>query len=98
MGKLDKDKLVAMLFLGLTVAFIFETFNNPKFFEWVFERHQNQWSWYIRPLFLLPFCLFAYFRTWSGVSVTIFCLFTSMFWFNPKQPVDLLNWLRYKRL
>jgi hypothetical protein len=38
-------------------------------------------SWYIRPLFLIPFCYFAYKRSWAGISVTIFLLFTSMFWF-----------------
>jgi hypothetical protein len=29
---------------------------------WAWARHHNILSWYIRPLFLLPFCLFAYRR------------------------------------
>jgi hypothetical protein len=54
---------------------------NRSFFDWAFDRHHNQWSWYIRPLFLVPFCYFSYNRNWIGISITIFCLFTSMFWF-----------------
>ena len=55
--------------------------SNEHFFDWVFDRHHNQWSWYIRPLFLIPFCYFSYKHNWSGIAITIFCLFTSMFWF-----------------
>lgn len=61
---------------------------NQTFFNWVFDRHHNQWSWYIRPIFLMPFCYFAYRRRWTGISITIFCLFTSMFWFNKPEFVD----------
>lgn len=62
--------------------------NNTGFFDWVFKRHQNQLSWYIRPIFLIPFCYFAYQRSWSGISITVFCLFTSMFWFNTPEVVS----------
>ena len=27
--------------------------------QWVWARHHNVLSWYIRPLFLIPFCYFA---------------------------------------
>lgn len=64
------------------------TFINHEFFNWVFERHQNQMSWFIRPLFLIPFCYFAYKRRWAGISITIFCLFTSMFWFSKPEAVS----------
>src|SRR5690606_32088988 len=62
--------------------------NNKAFFDWVFERHHNQWSWYLRPIFLIPFCFFAYKRSWAGISITVFCLFTSMFWFNKPEWVS----------
>jgi hypothetical protein len=82
------DKQIGFLFLVLTFIFLAISMNNPKFFIWVFERHHNQWSWYIRPLFIIPYCLFAYKRSWSGISITIFCLFTSMFWFSKPDVVS----------
>ena len=70
------------MFLTLTIIFITLAMTNEDFFNWVFARHQNQASWFIRPLFLIPFCYFAYVRSWTGISFTIFCLFTSMCWFG----------------
>ncbi|MEH6536774.1 MAG: hypothetical protein V7719_10295 [Psychroserpens sp.] len=81
MKKLNKDHKASILFFTLTLLFILTVMTNKSFFEWVFDRHHNQWSWYIRPLFLIPFCSFAYKRSWSGMAITLFCLFTSMFWF-----------------
>lgn len=78
----DRDKVIAFIFLVLTILFIVVSMTNKTFFDWVFARHHNQWSWYIRPVFLIPFCFFAYKHSWTGISITIFCLFTSMFWFN----------------
>lgn len=51
------------------------------FFEWAWARHHNVLSWYIRPLFLLPFCYFAYKRSLVGLFITVVALATSMFWF-----------------
>lgn len=48
---------------------------------WAWERHHNVLSWYIRPLFLLPFCFFAYRRSLLGMTLTLLALATSMFWF-----------------
>lgn len=57
------------------------------FLAWAWDRHHNVLSWYIRPLFLLPFCYFAYRRSLLGISLTLFALATSMFWFpKPEQP------------
>ncbi len=52
-----------------------------SFFEWAWARHHNILSWYIRPLFLFPFCYFAYRRSLIGIGVTMIALLTSMFWF-----------------
>lgn len=82
------DKLIASLFLALTILFVVVSMTNTSFFDWVFDRHHNQWSWYLRPIFLIPFCFFAYKRTWAGISITVFCLFTSMFWFNKPEVVS----------
>lgn len=62
----------------------------PEFtelFNWAFERHQNVLSWYIRPLFLIPFCIFAYRRSLPGIALTLVALLTSMAWFPvPARP------------
>lgn len=80
------DKQLGFLFFILTVLLIILAMTNKGFFDWAFERHQNQLSWYIRPLFIIPFCYFAYKRSWAGIMVTMFMVFTSMFWF-PKPAV-----------
>lgn len=82
------DKLVASLFAFLTFAFFISAITNRDFLDWAFARHHNQFSWFIRPLFLIPFCYFAYKRSWSGISMTIFSLFTSMFWFPEPETVS----------
>lgn len=51
------------------------------FQAWAWLRHLNLLSWYIRPLFLIPFVYFAYRRSWPGIIVTLIALATSMFWF-----------------
>lgn len=82
------DKSIALIFGLLTIAFIVTAMTSETFLSWVFERHQNQMSWFIRPVFLIPFCFFAYKRSWTGVSITIFCLFTSMFWFSKPEAIS----------
>jgi len=51
------------------------------FLSWAWERHHNPLSWYIRPLFVLPFCYFAYKKRLWGVVLTVIAVVTSMFWF-----------------
>jgi hypothetical protein len=69
------------------------------FLSWVWERHHNELSWYVRPLFLLPFCYFAYRRSVWGIVVTLLLFPTSLFWFpapeNPGPRVEgYLAWER----
>ena len=52
-----------------------------NFAEWAWLRHHNPLSWYIRPLFLIPFCYAAWRRSLTGIAVTLLALATSMFWF-----------------
>lgn len=55
--------------------------------EWVWARHHNEWSWYVRPLFLLPYCYFAWRRSWAGLLVTVALFPTSLAWFPaPEHP------------
>lgn len=80
------DKIIALIFGVLILLFIILALTNEGFFNWAYERHQNQISWYIRPLFIIPFCYFAYKRSWAGILGTMFVLLTSIFWF-PKPDV-----------
>jgi hypothetical protein len=92
------DKKLALLFALFTLMFFTFAITNREFLDWTFARHQNQLSWYIRPLFLIPFCYFAYQKSWAGISITVFCIFTSMFWFPQPQIVSMQveQFLRYE--
>lgn len=74
------DKTIALIFGFFTLALIL-AMTNKDFSSWAWARHHNILSWYIRPLFLIPFCYFAYKKSWAGISATIFILISSMFWF-----------------
>lgn len=92
------DKKVAIIFAFFTLLFFIVAITSKDFLDWAFTRHQNQLSWYIRPLFLIPFCFFAFKKSWAGISITIFCIFTSMFWFPEPQSVSkqVEQFLRYE--
>jgi hypothetical protein len=61
------------------------------FLSWLWARHHNQLSWYIRPLFLLPFCYFAYRRSVWGIVVILLVFPTSLFWFLARVWKDTLR-------
>ena len=75
------DFMLGMLFAVATIIFIVLFLSNDTFFEWAFERHHNILSWYIRPLFIIPIMISAFKKSVTGIFVSIFSLFTSMFWF-----------------
>jgi hypothetical protein len=60
----------------------------PDLVAWAWDRHHNVLSWYIRPLFLLPFAWFAYRRSPWGIALTLVALVTSMAWFPAPRTVD----------
>ena len=45
---------LSILFFLLTLLFIGLLIGNVEFQAWAFTRHQNQLSWYIRPILILP--------------------------------------------
>lgn len=54
---------------------------------WAWARHHNPLSWYIRPLFLLPYVAFAWRHSLRGIFATLLALATSMAWFPaPEHP------------
>jgi hypothetical protein len=84
---------VGMLVLVLlALALLVATGSTGEFVAWAWERHHNVLSWYIRPLFILPFCYFAYRRSLWGLVLTLLALATSMFWFpNPEHSSPAVN-------
>lgn len=59
----------------------------PELVSWAWARHHNILSWYVRPLFLLPFCFFAWRRSWTGTSGTVLAMMSSIAWFPaPRTP------------
>ena len=75
---LSAGTLALVLFAAAAVA---ATGSTDEFVAWAWARHHNVLSWYIRPLFILPFCYFAYRRSLWGIVLTVVALATSMFWF-----------------
>ncbi len=75
------DLTLAAVFAALTLTFILLTAYSEPFFDFAWARHHNALSWYIRPLLLLPFCFFAYKKSYAGMLFSVFALMTSMMWF-----------------
>lgn len=67
--------------------------------SWAWARHHNVLSWYVRPLFFLPFCFFAYRRSPRGLVLTLLALATSMAWFPAPADPDpaVLRMLQVER-
>lgn len=68
--------LVFLILLGMRLIGILDEFG-----VWAWARHHNILSWYVRTLFLIPFCFFAYKKSLLGITLTLVALATSMFWF-----------------
>ena len=75
------NRIIALIFLALSIAFVEQALTNYAFQDWLFARHHNVLSWYIRPLLLIPIMLAAWWRSWAGLMAGIFALLTSMAWF-----------------
>ncbi len=75
------DYILGIIFATATVIFVVMFLTNDVFFNWAFSRHHNILSWYIRPLFIIPIILFSFKKSLTGIFLSIFALFTSMFWF-----------------
>ncbi len=73
---------LAIVAAGVVAAGVVAATAGPdEFVAWAWARHHNVLSWYVRPLFFLPFCYFAYRRSLWGIVLTLLALVTSMFWF-----------------
>ena len=79
------DYSLAGAFVTLTVVFVLLLIYSSAFFDFMWARHHNLLSWYVRPLMFLPFCYFAYKRLLGGMALAIFATATSMAWFPAPQ-------------
>ena len=75
------DYILGIFFAVATLILVILFLTDDIFFNWAFTRHHNILSWYIRPLFIIPIILFAFKKSLTGIFISIFALFTSMFWF-----------------
>jgi hypothetical protein len=55
---------------------------------WVWDRHQHQFSWYSRPLFIVPAAYFSYRRKLYQVIGLMALLAASLFWFDAPKTVS----------
>jgi flavin-dependent dehydrogenase len=86
---LSMGTLALVLLAAVVVA---ATGRADEVVAWAWARHHNVLSWCIRPLFILPFCYFAYRRSLWGIVLTLLALATSMFWFpNPEHSSPAVN-------
>ncbi len=85
------DKLVAFAVVALLLYSIAILANahlaGENIAAWVWDRHQNQFSWYSRPLFVIPACYYAYRQKLWLVIGFMALLFCSLFWFAAPQSV-----------
>lgn len=69
------------------------------FLEWAWARHHSLLSWYIRPLFVLPYCYFAYKRKLWLILLTLAIFPTTIFWFPAPETVsdNVLQYMNFER-
>ena len=55
--------------------------------DWAWARHHNEWSWYIRPVFVLAFCAASWFRKpFLIVSLAVFFPLSAVIFPAPEHP------------
>jgi hypothetical protein len=75
---------LGLIGLGLGYAvtiFAAEYLRGTSMGPWVWDRHQNVFSWYSRPLFILPAAYYAYHRKIGYIIGFMLLMATSLFWF-----------------
>lgn len=89
--------LIGLILLYSVIIFFTAYFSGAEMGAWVWERHQNQFSWYSRPLFVIPAAYYAYHRKVWHVVGFMALLATSLFWFDapatvPPSVSEYLEW------
>jgi len=101
-----KSKIDRVVMIIIVILFIYSGFllinawsSGEQIGEWIWNRHQNQFSWYSRPLFIIPACYYAYRQKIGFIICILVLLGTSLFWFTPPSEVSetisgYLDWER----
>ncbi len=89
--------IVVVILLYSVVILLMAYFDGENLATWVWERHQNQFSWYSRPLFLIPACYYAFRQKFWLIIGFMAMLFCSLFWFAapisvPEHVSGYLEW------
>jgi len=101
--RLAKFDMLVLTLIGLVLAcsaalFMSAYLSGEDMGAWVWERHQNLFSWYSRPLFIIPAGYYAYRRkAWHALGFMLL-LVTSLFWFPAPVTTDpaIQNYLQWE--
>lgn len=74
--------LIGLILLYSAAIFASAYVSGEDMGAWVWGRHQNLFSWYSRPLFMIPAAYYAYRRKLWQVLGFMTLLATSLFWFD----------------
>lgn len=100
-NRFDTLVLVTMIIMLLYSAILLVKayLSGANIGDWIWHRHQNLFSWYSRPLFIIPACYYAYKQKIGFIIGSLILLGTSLFWFAPPAEVSetisgYLDWER----
>lgn len=82
--------VIALLGIVSVAATIYGLVQPEPFWDWIWMRHANTLSWFVRPLFVPLLVYFAYRRNSVGVAISLVSVFTSMYWFAIPDVTDEL--------
>lgn len=90
---------IIILLLYSAILLIKAYLSGANIGDWIWHRHQNLFSWYSSPLFIIPACYYAYKQKIGFIIGFMALLGTSLFWFAPPAEVsetisEFLDWER----
>ena len=95
------DQIVLWLIVAILIysgIILFAAYiSEPDVGSWIWGRHKNLFSWYSRPLFIIPAVYYAYRQKLWHVIGFMLLLATSLFWFEapidtPEEVAQFLEW------
>ena len=81
--------ILSLLFIYSFILLLGAYFQGLNIGSWIWDRHQNLFSWYSRPLFIIPACYFAYQHKLWHTTACMVLMFASLFWFSAPEQVSV---------